>query len=277
MKKKKLPVLFFAVIISGASLSLATYSAYAQYDYYDPYSNSNIDYYPMNPVYTAPSGTTNSGTVSNTSSGTTGTTDGSTSVTTATCANKPLANPQNTRSVEIRDRGGAVFYLSPPKEELVGVRAYPETSTKIFKIIYGATGMQTDEKEIGLITVDNKCYPKYGYVQNESTVTTSVTSSTAVSSGSTQTAESTVVPEDATAVRLDPATGKVYNAKTGELISQARYDATLRKIYYKDTNSTYGTVFTDTTGYVNIDLRGMVDTYTAPSSTYTADPHFHLF
>ncbi|MDO8521603.1 MAG: hypothetical protein Q7S52_05805, partial [bacterium] len=244
---------------------------FAQYDYYDPYSNSNIDYYPMNPVstYSSPSGSTDSGTSDTstvtTSGGTTGTTG--TTNTTTYCANKPLVNPQNTRSVEIRDKGGKVFYSSLPQEELVGIRAYPETTTSIYKIIYGSTGMQVDEKEIGLITVSNNCYPKYGYVEGESTVTTSVTSPTVSSVTNTQTVDSTTVPDDATAVKLDPATGKVYNAKTGELITQARYDAALRKIFYKDTDSTYGKVFTDTTGYVNLDLRGMVNTYTAPSAS----------
>lgn len=242
------------ILIAGTVFILAGFLSagfvFAQYDYYDPYSNSNIDYYPMNPVYTAPSNTTVSGTSGGTTGGTSdSSTSGGTTVTTTTttCANKPLANPQNTRSVEIRDKGGKVFYLSPPKEELVWVRAYPETGTKIFQLVYGSTGMQIDEKEIGYITVSNNCYPKYGYVKNETTVTSTATTPTA------PVAESTVVPVDKTAVTLDPATGKVYHAKTGVLIADARYDALLRKIFYKDTDATFGKVFTETTGYVNID------------------------
>lgn len=269
IKRKLIPQLFVIFAIGVAGL-LASDHAIAQYDYYDPYSNSNIDYYPMNPVstYSSPSSSVESGTsdtptvtTSQSTTDTTGTTN-----TTTSCVNKPLANPENTRSVEIRGREGKVFYLSPPKEELVSIRAYPETSTKIFRIIYGATGMQVDEQEVGLITVNNNCYPKYGYVQN-STVATADTSSSVTSSSVTTTAFSTVVPDNATAVKLDPATGKVYNAKTGVLIAEARYDAVARKIYYKDTNSTFGTVFTDTTGYVNVDLRGMVDIYAAPSAS----------
>ena len=270
--KRKLKPWFFILSAIGISGLLAPGLTFAQYEYYDPYSNSNIDYFPMNPVttYTSPSQTVDSGTSGGTSGvttsgGTTGTTN-----TTMICANEPIANPSNTRSVEIRNREGKAFFLSPPKEELVRIRAYPETSKQIFKIIYGASGIEESKYVVGLITVDNYCYPKYGYVQNNA-VTTSETSLTASSPTDTQTVEPTTVPENATAVKLDPVTGEVFNAKTGESINDARYDALARKIYYRNTYSTFGTVFTDTTGYVSIDLRGMVETYPPPPPPLKVD------
>ena len=244
------------LVIGIAGFSVAGFIS-AQYDYYDPYSNSNIDYFPTNPINTSPSKTGGGSATGGGASGSTSVSPSPRAITnTATlCANKPKINPQNTRSVEVRDKSGKVFYLSPPKEELVGIKAYPETSQQIFKIIYGASGMQVDEKEIGLITVDNKCYPKYGYVQNDSTVATPQSSISPSSPLTTQYTESAVVPEDTTAVNLNLATGEVFNAKTGLPINDARYDTKARKIYYKNTYSIFGKVLTDTTGYVNIDPR----------------------
>ena len=267
-KFKDAHLIILVIVILGL---FASGFALAQYDYYDPYSNSNIDYFPSNPLpaYKSPSPTQSSGGTSGSTSGgtTSGGTTNTTTNTTVTCANKAIANPQNTRSVEIRDKSGKVFYLSPPKEELIGIKAYPETSLKIYKIIYNTSGVKEDEKEIGLITVSNKCYPKYGYVQNSASVTASVTTPSVSSSSVTPSADSTTVPENATGVNLDPVTGKVYNAKTGVVINDARYDVVARKIFYKDTNSTYGKVFTDTTGYVNIDLRGLSNTAVSPPPT----------
>ena len=246
-KKGKLKLRIFVLSAVSVAGLLAAGISFAQYDYYDPYSNSNIDYFPSNPVYTSPSPTPSPTPPSSTSGGTSGSTvPPSTTITApAICANKPIANPQNTRSVEVRDRRGKVFYLSPPKEELTGVKAYPETSKTIYQIIYGVSGMQVDEKAIGLITVDNNCYPKFGYVNNLTSLTPPATPPVVPSS-------SLIVPENATAVKLDPATGEVFHAVTGELIVDARYDSAARKIYYKNTDSFFGTVLTDTTGYVNI-------------------------
>ncbi|OGZ97167.1 MAG: hypothetical protein A3I44_02215 [Candidatus Sungbacteria bacterium RIFCSPLOWO2_02_FULL_51_17] len=241
--------LFILSAIGIAGL-LVPHLALAQYDYYDPYSNSNIDYFPTNPVNTRPSRTESSGTSGGTSSGTV---SGGIAGTATLCANTPKANPQNTRSVEIRDTSGKVFYLSPPKEQLIGLLSYPESSQQIYKITYNASGK--NKEEVGLITVNNKCYPKYGYVQNSTAVTAPKTSSSTPPPSGTQHTDLTTVPENATAVRINPETGAVYNAKTGEFIPDARYDAVARKIYYKDSASTFGKVFTDTTGYVNIDTR----------------------
>lgn len=270
VRSKKLkfrPLVILTLVIAG---SLTAGFVFAQYDYYDPYSNSNIDYFPMNPVNTSPSrtGGTSGGTTSKSTTPGTATSSGTTTTTTTTaCSNKPEANPQNTRSVEIRESSGKVFYLSPPKEAVADARAYPESSQTIFKIIYGPTGMQTDEIKIGLITIDNKCYPKYGYIQDPSQGASASPPSKPVAT------DSTGVPEDKTAARLDPATGKVYNYKTEALIEDARYDAAARVIYYKDTNSTFGTVLTDTYGYVNIDVRGMVD---HPSADVSPPPSVPL-
>ena len=252
-KNIKLWGLFSTLIVAGGLV--ATDFAFGQFDYYDPYSNSNIDYFPMNPINTSPSRTDRStGTSSNTQTGSTVSTPKTIpekpeekTETNVPCTNKPKPNPTNTRSVEIRDTGGKVFYLSPPKEEISDAKAYPETTQKIFKIIYDDnTGMQKDETEIGLITVDNMCYPKYGYIQNDAPAEV----------------PDLTVPSDKTAARLDPETGKVYDEKTGELIPQARYDKVAVEIYYQDTQSVFGKVFTETTGYVNITVHA-----SAPSSS----------
>lgn len=253
MEHKKITYWKLFVILSAiVGLLFTMNSAFGQFDYYNPYSNSNIDYFPANPIDTSSRRTSPS-------PGTSGISPSSKPVppppksppqqtpAIVQCSNKPKQNPQNTRSVEIRDADGKVFYLSPPKEEVSGVRAYPETSQKIFRIIYGDSGMQKDETEIGLITVDNNCFPKYGYIQN------------APIAEHTKLAEDQTVPLNRTAAILDPATGKVYNKKTGELISDARYDAAAAAIYYKDTNSTFGKVFTETTGYVNIEVTAVSD------------------
>ncbi|MBI2639009.1 hypothetical protein HYW83_05465 [Candidatus Peregrinibacteria bacterium] len=243
-KNIKLWGLFLALVAIGVLVAMNF--AFGQFDYYDPYSNSNIDYFPTNPINTSPSRTNrNTGGTVSTPKSTPEKTPISAPVS-VPCTNKPKPNPTNTRSVEIRDKDGKVFYLSPPKEEVIGIRAYPETSQKIFKIIYDDSGMQKDETEIGLIEVDNKCYPKYGYIQDD-----------APAPKPTQSASipDNVVPSNRTAARLDPETGKVYNEKTNELIPDARYDVAARKIYYKDTESTFGKVFTETTGYVNIEIK----------------------
>lgn len=251
-------ITFLGALI-GVGTLLLPISAIAQYDYYDPYSNSNIDYFPMNPVDTSPSSSGSTGSTGDTTGGTSGSTvsPDSTYTTTTTCANTPLANPSGTRSVEIRDKEGKVFYLSPPKEELAGYRSYPATSVKIFKVIYGTGGVEVGVEEVGLITVSGTCYPKYGYVKDPYSGTEKTVTTTASATLTANATTDTTVPENATAVRLDPATGKVYNAASGALMSDARYDAAARKIYYRDTTSTYGTVFTETSGYVNLDTRGI--------------------
>jgi hypothetical protein len=236
------------IILALAVLLGTSFFALGQFEYYDPYSNSNIDYFPTNPIDTS---SRKKGTSSSTPPAPPSTPEKTPAV--VPCTNKPQPNPKNTRSVEIRDESGKVFYLSPPKEEISGIRAYPETSQKIFKIIYDDSGMQKDETEIGLTTVDNKCYPKYGYIQGVQSTQPSVPADT-------------TVPPNRTAVRLDPATGEVFNEKTGELILDARYDTRARKIYYKNTQSIFGKVLTDTTGYVNIEI------HDSPEASPTAPP-----
>lgn len=243
------------ILGSGIAGLLASVFVFAQYEYYDPYSNSNIDYFPTNPINISPSrtGGTAGGTSGNTNSGkkSEGATSTEKTNVITPCANKPKANPQNTRSVEIRDKSGKVFYLSPPKEELTDVISYPDSDSKIYQ----------NTKEIGLVTVDNNCYPKYGYVQNPQLPVADQT-------------DSTEIPQNKTAARLDPLTGKVYNAKTGALIEDARYDVAARAIYYRDTNSSFGKVLTDTEGYVNIEIisvpppESLSPTKAAPKSKY---------
>lgn len=262
----------------GIAGLLTSVFAFAQYEYYDPYSNSNIDYFPANPINVSPSPTGGStgGTSGNTSSGkkSEGSTSAEKTSTATPCANKPKANPQNTRSVEIRDKSGKVFYLSPPKEELADVISYPDSEQKI----YQAT------KEIGLITVDNNCYPKYGYVQDNASTSSGLVGPERVlpkgrganpeRSEGELVGDREAIPQNRTAARLDPSTGKVYNAKTGELIEDARYDAKARAIYYRDTNSSFGKVLTDTEGYVNIEIisvpppESLSPTKAAPKSKY---------
>jgi hypothetical protein len=253
---KKSPHLF-AVLIVGLIGFFSFGTTFAQYDYYDPYSNSNVDYFPSNPVdvspspnYSPPPQSTNpsssGGTSQNSSSGVT-------TKTTTACANKPEPNPQNTISVEVRAADNKLYELSPPKSELQGWRVSPETSDKIYK----------GNEEVGRITRDNGCYPKYGYILNpyklpSTTPKTSTTPNT-----------SSTIPDNATAVTLDPATGKVYRTSTGQLISDARYDPVQRQIYYKNTTSTFGKVFTETTGYVNISYKNEVTT-PPPASPLTA-------
>lgn len=229
----------YIILASGSAAILTGSLALAQFEYYDPYSNSSVDYFPMNPINTGPSKTGGSGGSSGVSSAPSSpkTTDVTPAKTTV-CANKPKPNPGNTRSVEIRDESGKVFYLSPPKEEVIGVRAYPETSKKILKI--------NDGTETGLIEDDTGCYPKFGHIQNP-------LSAPSPSAQPANALPDTTVPFNRTAVTLDPATGKVYDASTKELINDARYDPAAKKIYYKDSNSIFGTVFTETIGYVNID------------------------
>ncbi|GEM_PF-4658224 len=267
-KKPKLNLL--VILVLGIAGLLTAGFVFAQYDYYDPYSNSNVDYFPMNPINTSPSrtgGSTGGAGGKATSGGTgSGTAVGSTTNTTATptCSNKPTANPRNTRSVEIRDEGGKVFYLSPPKEEVSGVKAHPESSQDIYK----------GETKVGLITVDNKCYPKYGYIREPplSSDSSPSRSSVVTPPADIVKVDADGIPEDKTAANLDPTTGKVYDTKTGALIKDARYDATARKIYYRDSDSTFGTVLTDTTGYVNIDTRLHLDKTSVGSSSPPSYP-----
>lgn len=246
MKYKNIKLWGSFFILAAIASVLAANFAFGQFEYYDTYSNSNIDYFPMNPVDTSSrnkSPSNGSSVVSPKNTAPAPKSIPEKTPASVLCSNRPKSNPQNTRSVEIRDKDGKVFYLSPPKEEISGVRAYPETSEKIFKIIYDdATGMQKDETEIGLIDVNNQCYPKYGYVRDISVAE------------HIKLPENNTVPPNRTAAILDPTTGKVYDARTNELIPDARYDTAARKIYYKDTNSSFGKVFTETTGYVNIEI-----------------------
>jgi hypothetical protein len=238
---RKLTLTIIAIGIAGL---LASVLAFAQFDYYDPYSNSNIDYFPTNPINVSPSRTDR--TTGNTNSGSK--TEGATSTDKTNiitpCANRPIPGPQTTRSVEIRDKSGKVFYLSPPKEELTDVISYPNSDSKIYQ----------NTKEIGVITVDNNCYPKYGYIENPALKDAGTKADVPDFSVQDSRVPDSGVPANRTAARLDPLTGKVYNAKTGALIEDARYDAAARAIYYRDTNSSFGKVLTDTEGYVNIEI-----------------------
>lgn len=239
MKNKNTPWIYI-ILVGGLAGILSVSLAWAQFEYYDSYSNSNIDYFPMNPINT---GANKSGGSSGTGSAPSSSQKKTTEIAPAPvpapiCTNKPKQNPQNTRSVEIRDESGKVFYLSPPKEEVIGIRAYPETSKKIFK--------QNDGTETGLIVDDNGCYPKFGYIQDP-------LSAPPPGARPANVLADTTVPFNRTAVTLDPATGKVYDASTKEQVKDARYDPATKKIYYKDSNSIFGKVFTETSGYVNID------------------------
>jgi len=121
----------FSVLLSIGIIGLLTFSpAFAQYDYYDPYSDSNIDYFPSNPIDLSPSPTNYGGTTGGTSGSTSGDTSNTTTPkeetkTSTYCTNRPTPNPQGTRSVEIRDEVGKVFLCQSPERRTYWIKSEP--------------------------------------------------------------------------------------------------------------------------------------------------------
>ncbi|MDO8599332.1 MAG: hypothetical protein Q7S02_04440 [bacterium] len=102
------------------------------------------------------------------------------------------------------------------------------------------------------------------------TPTTTTTTPTTASQTTTTSSYAASTPPDTTPIVVRD--GKVYESATNTLVAHARYDATAKKIYYGDTDSTFGGLLSATTGWVNIKPSAVAPSY--PASSPTSDSSY---
>lgn len=165
-----------------------------------------------------------------------------------------LKSPADTFQVKMDD-SGAVYYIgTTEKIDFLKV----DDATK--KISYEKSGQPS--VEVGQITVCGKEYPEYGYIFREQYNSArgikkeSTTSSPTPSTNAAAAAPDLTVPEDSTAVTVNADTGEVFNGCTKTLMTDAFYNKIKHGIFASSASEArYGTMLTETKGYIFLDTR----------------------
>lgn len=109
----------------------------------------------------------------------------------------------------------------------------------------------------------------------ETTPSTTTTPTTTTTTPATPTVVEEPTYASSAPVDTTPVTigidGYIYDATTNQRIVEAQYDSSTKKIYYGDTDATFGGLLSATTGWVNIKpaTTATTTTYATPSTTTT--------